>query len=562
MKIIRFLILTCCYALPVLSGTKPVIKPGFPVLLARDNIWWGPLLSGPIIVDIDGDNKKEIVQSAGNQVFIIRYDGTSQSGWPKGMTFNTQQNASIGDINGDGSPDIVARDRDYFYNNSKIYAWNNQGRVYSGFPKNAPMVSNQPKTPILFDFNNDRKLDIVYTSNYTLNIIDYTGLSLPGWPVTIAGKNRLDNLRIGNISSADTVDIIVANGDSLYIFRTDGSLCCRPISTPLIDHTISCLTVADQDGDGISEVFLSLGSLGSPSSGYKVGLYSIFSGFLDGWPKFIAEEDNYSIEPHSRADLNGDGQPEIIWVDVLGFLRVYNSAGIALNGFPVHSFINQMSGIDPTVGDIDGDGDLEIFCDNNMNFNDSSHYHVYHHDGTEVEWSPLTIPWVTCFNSPAISDLEGDGSLEIAFVSTDPYRFDVYLYVYTIAGVAYASERFPWPMHAHDPQHTYWYDYKYPWTRLDLKSPSGKHSLTTASINYPNPFNTVTRISFILPKAMEVRISIYDLNGREVESLGTYQHSRGEHTFTWDGRENSSGIYLYCIEGDDYKLIRKMILLR
>ena len=61
---------------------------------------------------------------------------------------------------------------------------------------------------------------------------------------------------------------------------------------------------------------------------------------------------------------------------------------------------------------------------------------------------------------------------------------------------------------------------------------------------------------------MEVRISIYDLNGREVEALGTYQPSRGEHTFTWDGQENSSGIYLCCVEGDDYKLIRKMILLR
>gem|GEM_PF-2994784 len=41
MKIFKILILICFYTLSVQSGTRPVIKPGFPVLLTRDNIWWG-----------------------------------------------------------------------------------------------------------------------------------------------------------------------------------------------------------------------------------------------------------------------------------------------------------------------------------------------------------------------------------------------------------------------------------------------------------------------------------------------------------------------------------------
>lgn len=105
----------------------------------------GPLLSGPIIVDIDGDNKKEIVQSAGNQVFIIRYDGTSQSGWPKGITFNTQQNASIGDINGDESPDIVARDRIIFTIIVKFMPGTTRDAYIVDFQKIRPWSAINPK---------------------------------------------------------------------------------------------------------------------------------------------------------------------------------------------------------------------------------------------------------------------------------------------------------------------------------------------------------------------------------------------------------------------------------
>jgi hypothetical protein len=80
--------------------------------------------------------------------------------------------------------------------------------------------------------------------------------------------------------------------------------------------------------------------------------------------------------------------------------------------------------------------------------------------------------------------------------------------------------------------------------------------------NYPNPFNSATTIEYSLSEAGRVRIDIYDLLGRKVETLVDEEKQVGQHRVVWDASGHSSGIYFYRIEAGDYTETRKMILLK
>ncbi len=78
--------------------------------------------------------------------------------------------------------------------------------------------------------------------------------------------------------------------------------------------------------------------------------------------------------------------------------------------------------------------------------------------------------------------------------------------------------------------------------------------------NYPNPFNPVTSIRFDVPRSSFVKVSVYDIMGREVENLVNEQLSAGEYMVKWDAIKYSSGIYFYSIATDGYQSTKKMIL--
>ncbi len=80
--------------------------------------------------------------------------------------------------------------------------------------------------------------------------------------------------------------------------------------------------------------------------------------------------------------------------------------------------------------------------------------------------------------------------------------------------------------------------------------------------NYPNPFNPTTKIDFSLPEYGKVKISVYDVSGKEVKVLIDDNQSAGNHSIEFSGNKLSSGIYFYRIEIDDFAEVKKMILLK
>ena len=80
--------------------------------------------------------------------------------------------------------------------------------------------------------------------------------------------------------------------------------------------------------------------------------------------------------------------------------------------------------------------------------------------------------------------------------------------------------------------------------------------------NYPNPFNPSTTIIFELPKSSKVRIVIYDILGREVNTLLNEKLSAGSYEVDWNATSFPSGLYFYKIETNEFYDVKKMVLLK
>ena len=61
---------------------------------------------------------------------------------------------------------------------------------------------------------------------------------------------------------------------------------------------------------------------------------------------------------------------------------------------------------------------------------------------------------------------------------------------------------------------------------------------------YPNPFNPATIIEYSLPYTSNIKLTIYNLLGRQVEILYSGIQHPNNYTITWDGGKYSSGVYL------------------
>jgi hypothetical protein len=78
----------------------------------------------------------------------------------------------------------------------------------------------------------------------------------------------------------------------------------------------------------------------------------------------------------------------------------------------------------------------------------------------------------------------------------------------------------------------------------------------------PNPFNEKTVISFQLPAASPVELAIYDISGREVQSLVNGHWSLGKHSVVWEAKGMASGIYLIRMKAGDFSQVQKVVLMK
>lgn len=92
----------------------------------------------------------------------------------------------------------------------------------------------------------------------------------------------------------------------------------------------------------------------------------------------------------------------------------------------------------------------------------------------------------------------------------------------------------------------------------EITDPSG----FSLSQNYPNPFNSTTNMNYEMARGNFISIKVYDVLGKEIETLVNEYKPAGLYTITFNGNNLSSSIYLYRIQAGSYSEVRKMILLK
>ncbi|HZR84594.1 MAG TPA: FG-GAP-like repeat-containing protein [Candidatus Binatia bacterium] len=157
----------------LVRGADGTNVPQWPRFV-RDTVW-----SSPALHDLDGDGKLEVIVGVdahlegiptntpdGGCLHAFRYDGTELNGFPVCVDQVMVSSSSVGDIDGDGLPDIVIGTGTYWPNRTHaVYAFARDGSPLLGWPV---AVDGQVSTsPALADLDGDGALDVVVTSDDT-----------------------------------------------------------------------------------------------------------------------------------------------------------------------------------------------------------------------------------------------------------------------------------------------------------------------------------------------------------------------------------------------------------
>ena len=99
-------------------------------------------------------------------------------------------------------------------------------------------------------------------------------------------------------------------------------------------------------------------------------------------------------------------------------------------------------------------------------------------------------------------------------------------------------------------------------TVLDVSVESAVPAEFYLSAAYPNPFNSITKLTYGMPEAGYLSVSVYDISGRLVATLFAGEQVAGHHMTVWNGRGMASGIYLVRMESSSFNAVRKVMLVK
>ncbi|MBE0434114.1 VCBS repeat-containing protein, partial [candidate division WOR-3 bacterium] len=367
------------------------LLPGWPVSLA------GMIQAKAAVGDIDNDGDLEIVIPTRNgYVYVFNHDGTFFPGWPiyAGSNIPGFSSVVLFDLDQDGDLEIIAA-RTASGQPGSVIVWYNDGQIYPGWPQSTDYLA--VATPSVADIDNDGLFEIVCLSYYSIFVWDQNGQTKPGWPL-----------------------LNVAGGMSY----------AQPV-------------LADLDGDGDLEILHSYYYLGV--SNY-VGIYHHDGTPFSNWPQTYPGPQTYTTP--APGDIDGDGDLEIPggghnWGTPSLLLRHHN--GSALGGWPVMCGNMECS---PIILDVDGDGVREVVIADN--FTPGSLYAYKANGSLATDW-PAVTSGAALPNSPAAGDVDKDGDIEIALV-TSSGAVDLF----TVADIPYRGYLTDWGTFFHDNWHTGW----------------------------------------------------------------------------------------------------------
>ena len=186
--------------------------------------------SAPVVCDLNGDGKKELVFSQHNvavsHVYAISLEGDKTvDGWdgsqtiPYTTSYSLDHTLSVGDINNDGHLEVVILGR------GVVKAWKHTGKEIFSTPIDGllPQIdwAANVNTPILADVDGDAIPDIVFCSKKFIYALHNDGSNIVGFPI-ISDEEFLETPCVADIDNDGKNELIAGNEKGLYVWKTEG----------------------------------------------------------------------------------------------------------------------------------------------------------------------------------------------------------------------------------------------------------------------------------------------------------------------------------------------------
>ncbi len=454
------------------------------------------------------------------------------------------------DLDGDGDQDIISvlyENKSNSKNNDWIYWHENMDGKGTFGPKQF-IDSTSTEFIHTVDLNGDGYVDLLTANNYDDTIFWYDNVD---GECTFGTKKAVGNLDApiqvltADLDNDGDQDVITSNwpisdphGEDhkiVWFENTDGvgtfddpQLIVNGIPTVIFD-------VADLDGDGDTDLL-------SADYFYNIIYWCENTdgagtfGPVESIPGlFITYQKENPTSVHA-ADLDGDNDLEILagLGDGQKVIWYENTDGVGSFGEQQLFGLSTVSDwrIPVYAADFDNDGDMDVLSGSNcppLGSGTTKLVWYKNIDGSAVFSEHTILTSRSRVKDIIPADLDGDGDADLL----SAYSSDVV-----------------WFENLHGEVPTGIDILKQPPTRFQLKQ------------NYPNPFNPITTIEFTVKHEGPVSLIVYDLSGREVETLVAQTMAPGQYKVQLNGQYIPSGIYLYQIKMDGYHEVCKMILLK
>jgi len=385
---------------------------------------------GGVYCNLDDEPNLEIIYNVGQKVFAWKMNGAEVPGWPVSISLPQYGAPAYGDIDGDGEGEIVVSGRNVTGSTGRVFAFEKDGSTVSGFP--ITLLGGPTKTPTLADLNGDNILEIIvaerdYPDGY-VGAYYGDGSAFPGFPVMmdyIPGSA----VAVGDITGDNIPEIIAESYYSIFAIDINGNILDGFPFTPGNDRVFSYSTpvLADLDNDGKREIIAGDHNL---SGNGAIHILTYDGSIFPGWPKYTSY---WIYGPPAVGDIDGDGNLDIAVGDQVlsgtpsNRVYVWDKDGNFLPGWPttpINAINNQI-----LLVDLDGDNQIELMWDDNSS---AGIYLGYNHDGTVMDGWPLNVEGSTFFINPFVTDINNDGIMDLSGAGVDISSGDGNYYLWNV----------------------------------------------------------------------------------------------------------------------------------